>query len=1154
MIEKWDIRENTVSDGSVYVLVLKGADADAAALQAGLAGFANLITARVPGFTHVLELSSITDDGMLERIRTRIEEIVRQTNGASEQAPAPAPQQPAPETPPAKPEPAPAPAAPKPAFVQPSAAKIIKPSMPPAPSAAKPAPALSQEDIFAPADKDILKPAPPPEPAPAEETVDIISLITGCEESSGSQKITAVQLANTDLSLRRPKDQSIRLNSIKLENDLEAGDGTLINLGAVDTKEIKDMSGYNQKAFESLRSDIRPLGPTPSQPVKEPEPAPAPKPAQMPLAPGIEKDPAPQPEEQTAAPTEKTAPRKEAPAQKSGGLFGRLFGKISSAKDAAKKEIAARKEDLLKKTAKEKPAPQQQATPAPVEPPQVEAASPAPAPAQPSVVKEVPAQPAPKPQDNKKDDGAKEANLNKSFSENPQQLAAEIFTQNDNLTGSMPVDDIFAAETILDFYSDVEIKPNKDKPVSQIIPTMPPAKKQLIGDDLLDVPANLLNTVPPTQAPKPAAQTQPAQPAPEPAPAAQPEQKVSLAPEPPAAKTVPAAQPAQPNPQTHKISLATEPPAAQTEPPQQADRPPVEGMVDLTERGAVLAPPQKQKPDAEPFDIHDITSGNSGMQVQEMAPPPAPVQKIKPPPPPRPAPPAPPPPPPPSARTETKVDILSQINTLSGQNLKKPARERTMTQDENTKNTNLPKEPKPTILPAPPKPAGTVMTAKAPAVAPAAPKISAAPAAKSAPKPPAVPAAPVERPASPPAASKYKRSNWPLEMPLVPTFTFDAMDMASNRFSHANAMSVLENLGTVYNPFFVFGEAGSGKTHFLHAMGYEISKKISQEKVFLTNGVRLARGIQRYVEEGKVSQLEDMAKAAQVLIIDDIHLTAVNEFNRELISRLLNEFLKAKKQIIISSKYPPESLTRFEDLVGFKLAQGWVSELKPPRPQHFARIYNKMVNQADLGLNEAQTKAFFGGDGITLGKIARDIRRVKVLRRRIEDSGSPEKTYEELLTEMLAPAGESDFSDIARKDIADITALPRMESTEWGNFGFFFPQDQADKFNWIAYAIMQKAEELGIKGGLHFGLKSAYSTENIISSAFKIANICDNKNLKGAIILGPSIAATLVPIRENFYDIVSHMLEVMMIRCGTIDAELIKNPSTYVKVLGDIIK
>ncbi len=403
-------------------------------------------------------------------------------------------------------------------------------------------------------------------------------------------------------------------------------------------------------------------------------------------------------------------------------------------------------------------------------------------------------------------------------------------------------------------------------------------------------------------------------------------------------------------------------------------------------------------------------------------------------------------------------------------------------------------------------------------------------------------------------AKDVKYRNYPIEMPLIPTYTFANMDISSIRFAHAMAMVTLDDLGKSNNPFLIQGISGTGKTHFLHAMGYEISKKIPQSKILFTNGVRLSRGVQYLLEKGQQNKLDEFFNNTEVLIVDDIHLTAVNEHNREYISQILNNFLKDKKQIILSSKYPPESLKRFEELVNFKFSMGAVAELKVPNKAHFERLTNKIISSSFLDLTEKQVQSFFIDQNDSLGDVARNVKRVKVLSRRIESSGIKKLSYEEILKRMTAVNGENEESEIAKKDFDEINVLERTKESSWGNFGFFFPASNIDKFRWVAFASQEAAKELGIKGGFNYALKSAYSTEHIISAAFKIANICDLKGLKGAVILGPSFMECSEPIRDNFYDILTHMLEVMMIRCGTINFEDIKKPSAYVKMLGDILK
>ncbi|MGB2578531.1 chromosomal replication initiator protein [Elusimicrobium simillimum] len=463
-----------------------------------------------------------------------------------------------------------------------------------------------------------------------------------------------------------------------------------------------------------------------------------------------------------------------------------------------------------------------------------------------------------------------------------------------------------------------------------------------------------------------------------------------------------------------------------------------------------------------------------------------------------------------------------------------------------------------------------------PAVTPAAP-VAPAPKATAAPKP-AGPVAPPPPAASAPNANALKtqhsfygarkaeqskidhsieladreKHNWPLEVPLVPTFTFESMVTGANRFAHATAISVIDNPGNLYNPLVLHGGTGTGKTHFLNAIGYALSKKYGQKNIFMTNGVRFSRGIQRYVVEGKIEQFEEFIKSVKAILIDDIHLTAVNEQNREYISKFLNGFLAANKQIVITSKYPPESLLKLEELIDFKLDAGWISELKVATGANHAKIVKKMLSDNDIELTDTDNEKFFRG--MSLSVISRTIKRAKVLSNVLSTEGRVPPPYPVLFEKLLAVSGEDVESAISVKDFSQVTQVPNFGRGEWGKIGFFYPQDNSNMMKWMAYSTGERAKELGIKGSYELALKSSYNPASIISSAFKIANICDNKKLKGAVILGPSVDVCDPSVRENFYDILTHMLEIMLIRCGIINFEKIKAPSTYVKVIAELLK
>ena len=481
----------------------------------------------------------------------------------------------------------------------------------------------------------------------------------------------------------------------------------------------------------------------------------------------------------------------------------------------------------------------------------------------------------------------------------------------------------------------------------------------------------------------------------------------------------------------------------------------------------------------------------------------------------------------------------------------------------------------PAVHPAPmqqPAPQPVVQPAPVPQPAPAPqPAVQPAPVQQPAPTPQPAPARPaalgpnstgarVEKPKTIDHSielplSELKKHNWPLEVPLVPTYTLENLVISVNRFAHATTVSVIDAPGKLYNPLVLFGPTGTGKTHFLNAIGYAMSQKLGQENIFMTNGVRLSRGIQRYVMEGNIDKFEKFMDSVKVLLIDDIHLIAVNEQNRVHISNLLNKFLKAQKQIVITSKYPPESLAKLEELINFKLDSGWISELKSAHgPAHF-KIVKKMLTDNGIDLTDNQVEAFFGAPNITLSTVSRSIRRIKVLEQVIFPGlEGVDRSQVMILEKLLATKGEDKNSAIMKHSPDEITSLPPFGKGEWGRIGFFYPQNSSNMMNWMVYALSERAKELGIEGSFEIAVRSSYATENVISSAFKIANLCDNKKLKGAVILGPSLQVCDPSVRENFYDILTHMLEVMLIRCGIINMEDVSLPSTYVKLISELLR
>ncbi|MFZ2887312.1 MAG: chromosomal replication initiator protein DnaA [Minisyncoccia bacterium] len=185
---------------------------------------------------------------------------------------------------------------------------------------------------------------------------------------------------------------------------------------------------------------------------------------------------------------------------------------------------------------------------------------------------------------------------------------------------------------------------------------------------------------------------------------------------------------------------------------------------------------------------------------------------------------------------------------------------------------------------------------------------------------------------------------------LNPRYTFDTFVVGPfNQLAHAAAKAVIERPGLAYNPFFVYGSTGHGKTHLIQAVGNHFKKSHSNKKVFYVSSERFAVDFINSVQKGRANDFKDQYRQYDVLIMDDIQFMAEKERTQEELFHLFNAMHDNNKQIIFSSDKHPMLLPGFEDRVRGRLSAGVIMEIPEPDVESRNAIIKAKIEQ--LGFN-----------------------------------------------------------------------------------------------------------------------------------------------------------------------------------------------------------
>lgn len=405
--------------------------------------------------------------------------------------------------------------------------------------------------------------------------------------------------------------------------------------------------------------------------------------------------------------------------------------------------------------------------------------------------------------------------------------------------------------------------------------------------------------------------------------------------------------------------------------------------------------------------------------------------------------------------------------------------------------------------------------------------------------------APDAAPAEAAAPAAVNAASMALTDELRPDWTFETLLVgAYNRFAHAAAMSVVTSPGSMYNPLFLYGVPGTGKSHLLYAIAGSMSKGLGTASLLVTSGARLSRVVSAAAASGTMAAVDKKVADSKAIFVDDIHLLAVTDQNKDLLAKVFKSFFDRSLQVVITSMYPPKALGTLEEALKFTFSKGWSVDLKIPSPNVQRDLVAAVADRVGAQLSGDEIGQL--ADKLTLWgypDMSLWTKRLATLRA-IRTAANQPAPLMDMLRVIYEPITIG--SEAPPVSTAAAAFSPPAAPAGAPPLAIVVPQGQQGLGEYAAALFQDTGAKNGFTSPYRYAMMGTYDAMQQVGVPFQIADMCHRAGVTRALIVGPGPDSPLAARANEFGHAVRHILESSGVAVGWVPHAQVHIAAHYV--------